>query len=96
MQLLLERCAATINAGWSSREIKSQMTKAFKDAATDATLLPSHRAALADQTRRLIGMKRLLVNEVTFMADGSVQVSFSTAHVDKDDAERWIAAMQDR
>ena len=87
---LIERCHATISAGWPSRSIKAQMTKAFREAGLNRDITPEQRGAVAEQARKLIGLKRTTINEITFMDNGSVNVSFSTYAVDEDDVNSWI------
>jgi hypothetical protein len=93
LQWLIERCAGTITAGWPSRSIKAAMTKQFKAVANDNIFTPSQRQLIAEQLRRLIGLKRVSVNKITFLAGNTVQVTFSTTAVDEDDVEKWIAQL---
>jgi len=86
---LIERCAATIKAGWSTRSIKTRITRSFTAAATDATITPEQRRLIVLQTHKLAEMKQRSVSDVTFMANGSVNVSFSTAGVTENDVEKW-------
>ena len=91
LHLKMERAAATIRAGWPSREVKAALTKAFKAAATDSTLTDLDRHAIAAHARTLTGMKRRSINEITFAADGSVSVTFTNSAIDKDDVNKWLA-----
>jgi len=91
LHLKMERAAATIRAGWPSREAKAALTKAFKAAAMDSTLTDLDRHAIAAHARTLTGMKRRSINEITFAADGSVSVTFTSAAIDKDDVNKWLA-----
>jgi len=59
------------------------------DAGADETITRPERMRLAGMVSDLEGMSRRLVREVAFMADGSVEVGFSTAQVDSDDVKRW-------
>ena len=90
-QWLIERCAATIQAGWPSRNVKAKMTKEFKAAAMDGSISLQQRDMIAEQARRLIGLKRLAINEVTFLTDGTVNVTMTTPAVDEDDVNKWIS-----
>ena len=90
---LIERGHATISAGWPSRSIKANMTKDFKAAGLDRDITPQQRQLIAEQARKLIGLKRSAVNEITFMENGSVSVTFSTYAVDEDDVNKWIALL---
>jgi hypothetical protein len=92
-QWLVERCAATIQAGWPSRNVKSKMTKEFKAVATDGSISQPQRAMIAEQTRRLIGLKRTAINQIVFAPDGSVSVSMTIPAVDEDDVNKWIGSL---
>ncbi len=85
----IEWCAATIAGGWPTRAVKTEMTKAMADAGADETISGRDRMRLAGMVGDLDGMSRRLVREVAFMADGSVEVGFSTAQVTSDDVKRW-------
>jgi hypothetical protein len=91
LHLNMERAAATIRAGWPSREVKAALTKSFKSAAADSALTDLDRRALAAHARTLIGLKRRSINEITFAADGSVSVTFSNAAISKNDVSKWLA-----
>ena len=88
-QWLLARCAATIGAGWSTRSIKTRMTRNFTASLDDKSFTSDHRRLVVQQAQQLVGFKRRFVNEVTFLANGSVRVTFSTSGVDRDDVKRW-------
>ncbi len=88
-QWLLARCAATIRAGWSTRSIKTRMTRNFTASLDDKSFTTDHRRLVVQQAQQLVGLKRRFVNEVTFLANGSVRVTFSTSGVDRDDVKRW-------
>jgi len=92
-QWLIERCAATIQAGWPSRNIKAKMTKEFKAASTDGSISLPQRDMIARQARRLIGLKRTAINEITFPGDGSVNVTTTTPAIDEDDVNKWIGSL---
>ncbi len=92
-QWLLAWCAATINAGWSTRSIKTAITRGFGAGGLDPSFTTSQRRLVAEQARHLIGRRRVAINKVTFMADGSVRVTFSTAGVDAGDVRRWVEAL---
>lgn len=91
---LIERCVATINAGWPPRNIKSRITRSFRTAAADATLMTYERQRIADEARTLIGLKRRAINQITFPSDNTVKVTFSNAKLDDDDVEKWIESLQ--
>ncbi len=86
---LLVRCNVTINAAWSTRAIKTAITRNFGQCGGDTTLTIQHRSLLAEQADRLAGHKRRFINEITFLADGSVNTTYSTAGVAADDVEKW-------
>ena len=88
-QWLLARCAATIGAGWSTRSIKTRMTRNFTASLDDKSFTSDHRRLVVQQAQQLVGFKRRFVNEVTFLANGSVRVTFSTSGVNRDDVKRW-------
>lgn len=88
-QWLLENCAATIQAGWPTRAIKTKISREFTASLEDESFTPKQRFMVAEQAKRLVGMKRRLVNKAAMTARGRVQVSFSTAGVTKKDVEKW-------
>ncbi len=92
-QWLLAWCAATINAGWSTRSIKTAITRGFEAGGSDPSFTAAQRRLVAEQARHLIGRRRAAVGKVTFMADGSVRATFSTAGVDASDVGRWVDAL---
>lgn len=87
---LLENCVAVVQAGWSTRSVKTQITKSFTSAATDATIEKPQLGLLAEQTKKLADMKRKYISDLTVYADGRVNVSFSTAGVTDNDVDKWI------
>jgi hypothetical protein len=96
IQWLIERCAATITAGWPSRDIKGDLTKAFRSAGAASSaygLTPPQRSMIAEQTNLLKGLRRRAVEDVTFMANGSIDATFANYFVDEDDVQRWIALL---
>ena len=89
-QWLLCRCAATITAGWPARPIKSAISRAFTESVSDPRFTPAQRRLVATQTRRLIGLDRTIINQMTFLADGSLRVTFSRSRVEAKDVEAWV------
>ncbi len=89
-QWLLCRCAATIAAGWPARAIKSAISRAFTESVSDPRFTPAQRRVVAAQSRRLIGLDRTIINQMTFLADGSLRVSFSRSRVEAKDVEVWV------
>jgi hypothetical protein len=90
LQWLIENCAATIDAGWPPRAIKGRMTAAFSAAGIDESITDADRAALTELLYAMVGRERRSVNRVTFLADGSVRVSYATAQVTRRDVENWV------
>jgi len=88
-QWLLARCAATIGAGWSTRSIKTKITRQFTASVDDQSLTTEHRRLIVQQAQRLVGSKRRFVKDVTFLANRTVRVTFSSSGVDRDDVKRW-------
>lgn len=86
---LLEELNATVDAGWSTRSIKTRISKSFLDASRETGLPREHIAGLATILRRLVDKNRRFVNEITILADGTVRVTFSTAAVTDNDIEKW-------
>ena len=89
-QWQLVTLAATVSAGWPVADLKSKVTQTLGAAASGAALTPSQRGLLARQLRALRGLERRTVNQVTFMADGSVRVTFATSRIGDDDIDRWL------
>jgi len=93
---LLERCAATVRAGWSARAAKTEITQRFGEAAADQTLTKPEKELIAQRTRMLDGLQREFVNEINFMADGSARISFSRTAVDDKDVRKWLDRLAGR
>jgi hypothetical protein len=87
---LLERCGATIEAGWSTRAIKTRLTREFNRAAGDRSITERDSARLAAHAQQLAGRSKRFVKEITLLAGGEVDASFSTAAVDKADVQAWM------
>ena len=88
-QWLLARCAATIQADWSTRSIKTSITHNFTASIDDQSLTTDHRRLIVQQAQRLVGSKHRFVKDVTFLANRTVRVTFSSSGVDRDDVKRW-------
>ena len=86
---LLARCAATIDAGWSTQSIKTKISRQFTDSVKDETFTSDQRRHVIKQAQRIVDRKRVFVNEITYMADGSVRVSFSTCTVTQKNVKNW-------
>ncbi len=94
--LALAECTATVAGGWSTRAIKTEITRMTTEAGKDPDFSRQDRRIIAEQIQRLVGIERRMVNEVTFLADGSVNVTFSTAAVTRRDADNWIERLHRR
>lgn len=92
-QLLMEHCAATIDASWSTQGIKMRMSFAFTRSAEHGTLSRSEQRTIAQQLQRLVGRESRFLNQITFLADGSVNVTYSNARVIQRDVDNWIERM---
>ncbi len=95
-QWLLARLLATIRAGWAARSLKSAITRSFGESASDRSFSRAQRRSVARLAQRLIGLERESVDTVTFLANGSVRVTFSTSRVNEDDVQRWIERLAGR
>ena len=76
------------------RSVKAKITKECKAIGNDSSLSAADRDLLAADLRRLIGVKHQAINQITFLADGSVKVSMFNNAVDEEDVEKWIAELQ--
>ncbi len=88
-QWLLARCAATIQGSWSTRSIKTSITRNFTASIDEKSLTTDHRRLIVQQAQRLVGSKGRFVRDVTFLANRTVRVTFSSSGVDRDDVKRW-------
>ncbi len=91
---LLAECAETIEAGWSTRSVKTRITRGTRDAGNADVLSPEERAQLERWMRDMAGMERSFVRDVTFLASGEVNVRFSTGAVRRRDVENWRASLR--
>ncbi len=87
---LLEDGRATIAGGWPTRTIKTRITRLTEEGGRDPDFSRQERRLVAEHIQRLVGIERRMVNEVTFLADGSVNVTFSSAGITSRDANNWI------
>ena len=72
------------------------MTRACRSAGTisgEAALSPAQKQMTADQMQRLAGIRRRAVEDVAFLANGKVDVTFVNLYVDEDDVKKWIALL---
>jgi len=86
---LLARCAATIDAGWSTQSIKTKISRQFSDSVKDETFTSDQRRHVIKQAQRIVDRKRVFVNEITYLADGSVRVTFSKCTVSQKNVKNW-------
>lgn len=87
---LLAECAGTVSAGWSTRSVKMRISKSFAAAATETDFTGEHKRLIEVQARKLVELERRYVNEVTLLAGGSVNVTFSTVRVTSNDVDKWV------
>ncbi len=88
--LLAARLAACVGGGWPSGRAKADLTRALSEGPAPAG--PSRRR-LEASLQRLAGVQRQFLEQVTFLADGSIRVDFATAAVADDDVERWLTLL---
>lgn len=86
---LLARCVATIDAGWSTQSIKTKISRQFSASVKDETFTSDQRRHVIKQAQRIVDRKRVFVNEITYLADGSVRVTFSTCTVSQKNVKNW-------
>lgn len=86
----LAQCSAVVEAGWSTRSVKTRITRACRAAGAAGEMARGARAQVRGWLESMAGMERRFINEVTFLASGEVNVRFSTASVRTRDAERWL------
>lgn len=89
-QWLIARCAATIEAGWSTRDVKGDLTESLTSLGRDDVTPIADRQRLARQIEMLAGREHRMIRTITYMGDGSVNVTFSRAFVEKSDVNKWI------
>ena len=73
-QWLLARCAATIQAGWSTRSIKTSITRNFTASLDDQSLTTDHRRLIVQQAQRLVGSKHRRVDNTNNSSICSMRV----------------------
>lgn len=96
LQWLIERCYSTISTGWSSRDVKGDLTKALRTAgaiAGPAGLTPQQRQMVAEQIQRLSGLRRRMIDDVAFLSSGKIDVTLFNAYVSDDDIQKWTALL---
>lgn len=93
---LLEQCSATIDAGWSTRSIKTRISNDFSNSVADGTFTERDRHIVALAAEQLAGHRRQFVSQFAFKADGTIDVRFSTAQVTAADVQKWRDRLFDR
>ena len=88
-EYLLARCAATVHGSWSTSSIKTSITRNYTASLDEKSLTTDHRRLIVQQAQRLVGSKGRFVRDVTFLANRTVRVTFSSSGVDRDDVKRW-------
>lgn len=88
--VLIEHLATTVNGGWPTQGIKMRLSRACTESALDPALTNAQRQMLAEQMQSMVGRRRRFLNEVTFMANGTVNVTFSNARILQRDVDGWI------
>lgn len=88
-QWMIEELAARIAAGWEVADIKGDITRNFTASVSDQSFTPEQREMVYTQLLTLRGRKRVFAGEVTFLANGTIRVSESTAQVTNENLETW-------
>lgn len=88
-QWMIEELAARIIAGWDVSDIKAAMTRNFTASVSDQSFTPEQREMVYAQLLTLRGRKRVFAGEVTFLANGAIRASESTAQVTNENLETW-------
>ena len=86
---MVENLAATILGGWPVSELKGDISRNFTRSVEDQTFTAQQRQAVVLHLSRLIGPGRRYFHDVTYFADGAVEVAIRTSSVDRDDVENW-------
>jgi hypothetical protein len=84
---LAARLGASAGAGWLAGRLKADLTRALTGGPAPAG---PPRRRLEASIARLAGLERRVLEQVTFLADGSIRADFSTTGVGADDIERWL------
>lgn len=88
-QWMAEELATSIAGGWPVTSIKSRMSREYSRSAPDASFTGPQREWLVRQISTLLGRERRYVREVTFFANGDLEVTIGTAGIDEDDLANW-------
>lgn len=93
---LIERVASTVNGGWDSRTVKGDLTRLSRDlgrSVGDLALSPQQTQLVCEQIQRMKGLRRRMIEDVAFLANNRVDVTFFNLYVSDDDIEKWVEAM---
>jgi len=96
VQWLIERVAATVSAGWDARDAKGDLTRMTRDlgkSVGELALTPPQAQMVCEQIQRMEDLRRRMIEDVAFLANGRVDVSFFNLYVSDNDIERWIEAL---
>jgi hypothetical protein len=96
LQWLIERCYATISAGWDARDAKGDLTRACRDlgrSAGELGLAPQHKQMVSEQMQRIEGVRRRIIEDVAFLAGDRVDVAFANVYVSENDVKKWIGLL---
>ena len=94
--LLLEQVSAHIMAGWPVGDAKGRVSRNFSASVDEEALTARHRAFLVQQAATLIGPGRNYINEITFLANGTVRSSIWSTYVSRQNVEAWEARLAGR
>jgi hypothetical protein len=97
IQWNIERVASTIAGGWDTRDAKGDLTRAAKDlgqSVGDLALTPPQTNMVCEQIQRLRGLKRRMIEDVAFLANGRLDVTFANLYVSENDIEKWVEALR--
>ena len=96
VQWLIERVATTVSAGWDARDAKGDLTRMTRDlgkSVGELALTPPQTQMVCEQIQRMKDLQRRMIEDVAFLANGRVDVSFFNLYVSDNDIERWIEAL---
>lgn len=96
VQWLIERVASTVQAGWDARDAKGDLTRMTRDlgkSVGDLALNGAQTQMVCEQIQRLKGLRRRMIEDVAFLANNRVDVSFFNLYVSDNDIEKWVEAL---
>lgn len=88
-ELAVEHCQSIILAGWATRAIKTEITARSTAIGEDDSIDRAARDRMRVRLELIRGLEQRFINEVTFMRDRSVSVTFSTGAVRARDIDNW-------